>query len=1103
VTLTAGSGSVTTSFALQLNAVPTNPITPVFNAFSCTTANIMGGSTDSCTVFLNAPASGNTAVTLTSDNSAVSVPASVVIPAGATSAGFTALVSAVTSAQTVALTANALGTSQAFTLHLAAFTANLDLSNLDVTFGDVNVDGGVVTQPLILTSSGTAPVTISSISVTGPWFSVSGATFPLVLNPGQTVMLSIQFDPKSSGTSTGQLTLNTNSTTSSKKTIKLTGNAIPQIRQLSCVSSAITGSATDDCSVTLNAVAASNGLAIALASSMRAVTLPASVIVPAGATGQSFTASVSPVSTTQTAMLTASTSSSSKNYSLQLNAAAPTLAVSTTSLTFGNVSVNTPATQSLTLSSTGTSAVTVSAAAVTGAGFTVSGSTFPLTLNPGQTATLTAQFNPTTAGAMSGQLTLSSNSSTGTSSVISLSGTGVPVLTGLICVNGSMSGAGTDSCTVTLNAAAASGGFAVNLGSNNSAVTVPASVTVPAGFTSAVFAATATAVTTAQTAVLTASAGTAAQTFTIQLGSTVPTLGISSGSLAFGNVAVNSPTTQSLTLFSTGTASVTVSAASVVGTGFIVSGASFPLTLNPGQTATLTVQFNPTAAGSATGQLTLTSNSSSGTSSIISLSGTGVLVLSALTCTSGSMTGSGSDSCTVTLNAVAPAGGFAVNLSSNNSSATLPVTVTVPAGATTAGFTAAVSAVSTAQTATLTASAGSTSKNFALQLNPSQTLTISNANIAFGSLAVSTTATQSLTLSSTGSVAVTVSAVSVTGTGFTVSGATFPFTLNPGQTATITIQFSPTVAGAVNGQLTLTSNSSSGTSSTVSLSGTGVPVLSGLSCTSGTITGSGTDSCTVSLNTAAATGGFVVGLASNNSVVTVPASVTIPRGSASVAFTANVASVLTAQSATLTASVGGTAKTFVLQLNAGTSTLSINATSISFGNVSLNVPTTQSLTLTSTGTAPVTISAITVAGTGFTISASSLPITLNPNQSATLSVVFNPTASGAATGQLTIASNSSSGASAVISLTGTGVSYQVTLAWNAPVGSPVAVAGYSVFRANLGSSSYQLLNTSIVPQSTFIDSTVITGQSYNYMVESVDASGNASSPSNIASMVIP
>jgi N-acetylneuraminic acid mutarotase len=48
--------------------------------------------------------------------------------------------------------------------------------------------------------------------------------------------------------------------------------------------------------------------------------------------------------------------------------------------------------------------------------------------------------------------------------------------------------------------------------------------------------------------------------------------------------------------------------------------------LNPGQVATLTVQFDPAAAGPATGQLIIISNSSTGGTAVISLSGTGTSV---------------------------------------------------------------------------------------------------------------------------------------------------------------------------------------------------------------------------------------------------------------------------------------------------------------------------------------------------------------------------------------------------------------------------------------------------------------------------------------------
>ncbi len=71
---------------------------------------------------------------------------------------------------------------------------------------------------------------------------------------------------------------------------------------------------------------------------------------------------------------------------------------------FGNVSVGATINQSLTISNSGTAAVTISQVSASGSGFTISGVALPVTLNPGVSATFTAGFVPSATGDVSGSV---------------------------------------------------------------------------------------------------------------------------------------------------------------------------------------------------------------------------------------------------------------------------------------------------------------------------------------------------------------------------------------------------------------------------------------------------------------------------------------------------------------------------------------------------------------------------------------------------------------------------------------------------------------------------------------------------------------------------
>lgn len=281
--------------------------------------------------------------------------------------------------------------------------------------------------------------------------------------------------------------------------------------------------------------------------------------------------------------------------------------------------------------------------------------------------------------------------------------------------------------------------------------------------------------------------------------------------------------------------------------------------------------------------------------------------------------------------------------------------------------------------------------------------------------------------------------------------------------------------------------------------------VSAFACSSAFMTGSGSDPCTVTLITPAGSGGQAVSLASNNAAVTVPAMLMVPASASIVGFMASVLSVASAQAVALTASAGSVSRSFALQLHAAVPTLTISSASVAFGNVTVNTPTTLPVTLTSTGTAPVTINSGTLSGTGFTMTGATFPVTLNPDLAVTLDVQFDPAITGAASGQLTIRSNSSANGTAVISLNGTGetVPHEADLSWGAPSSSTDPVVGYNIYRSVGGSSAYQLLNSSAGTLTAYVDSTVQAGLIYDYYITSVDSSGVESAPSNQAAATIP
>jgi hypothetical protein len=130
------------------------------------------------------------------------------------------------------------------------------------------------------------------------------------------------------------------------------------------------------------------------------------------------------------------------------------LTANPTSVNFGNVNLGNTASSSVTLTNTGNSNLTISSVTVTGAGFSASGVTAGQILTPGQSATLNVAFAPTSAGSVTGSVSVASNA-TNSPTAIALSGTGTSAGATVNVQNYGATGNGTADDTVAINSAIA------------------------------------------------------------------------------------------------------------------------------------------------------------------------------------------------------------------------------------------------------------------------------------------------------------------------------------------------------------------------------------------------------------------------------------------------------------------------------------------------------------------------------------------------------------------------------------------------------------------------------------------------------------------------
>jgi Abnormal spindle-like microcephaly-assoc'd, ASPM-SPD-2-Hydin/Protein of unknown function (DUF1573) len=807
--------------------------------------------------------------------------------------------------------------------------------------------------------------------------------------------------------------------------------------------------------------------------------------------------------------------------------------LSPSSVNFGQVTVGKQATKSVSVSNTGSVGINITQLTLSNSHFSLTGMATPMALAIGQAGNFTVAVDPTAAGSLTGTLTAQGDGGSAPV-VVNLSATGVtsqPQLSlsqssisfGNVAVGSKgtsalvLNNTGTTSLTISLLTLTGAD-FAV------SGITTP--MTLSAGQSSQISVmfspASAGSVTgslsitnsdSTNPTVTVALSGTGSSTATGQLSANPATL-------SFGTMATGTSTSKPLILTNTGTAAVNISAVSAIGAGLTVSGVATPATLNPSESATVNATFAPSAAGTITGSISIVSNA--GNSPLtIPVTGTGAqpgLSISPASFNFGSVVDGQTKSQTITVTNTGTGALTIADLAVTGnvySASGLATPTTVVAGGTATFSVLFAPTTAGNQTGTVSIASNAPNSPNVLSLSgtgtaASVTLSSSPSSVSFSAINAGSSSSKTVTITNSGNTSLTISQISVNARDFAVSGMTVPVILAAGQNAAMSVTFSPTVAENITGNITVAS--SQGSSAVIPVSGTGVQAgltITPASASFGNVTvGSPSTQSIQLLNTGTGTLTVtqvsVTGSGFSTGTLSLPLNVNAGQSAnLSVKFLPTSAA---ASSGSITIVSNAPNSPAVVALNgtgiAATQLLSFSATSLSFGNVNTGSSSTQSVTLTNSGNASVTVSQITESGAGFTLGGVGTPVTLSAGQALTFSVLFSPSAAGTASGTVSVTSTAS-GSPTSISLTGTGVqstTHSVTLSW---VASTSTVSGYNIYRSTTSGSGYAKINSGLVASVTYDDTTVQSGTTYYYVVTAVDSSGDESADSNQATAVVP
>lgn len=722
----------------------------------------------------------------------------------------------------------------------------------------------------------------------------------------------------------------------------------------------------------------------------------------------------------------------------------PAVSLSATSLAFGNQESGTLSTaQLLTITNSGSADLVLSSVAATGEFGFSNGSPActgpsPVTIPAGSNCSIGVHFAPLGAGAETGTIQVTHNAS-GSPHVVTLGGTGTQAMASIspspgafgsvpVGTTATLALTVTNTGTAPLDVASAviSGAPFAIAGDN-------CGQSVPPGSTCQINATFSPGAAGAQSGSMTVTSDASNSPTVVSLTGTgtAPGVSLAPSPVAFGNVPVGGSASRTLTLQNTGTAPLAINGISVTGS-FFSRTTSCGTSLAAGASCPIVVGYSPGAAGSHTGELSVSTNA--GPSPVVApLSGTGVVpsvLLSATSLSFGNQTlntPSASQSVTVTNNGGADLMITSITVSGDFGFSGCPTPITLVAGAScTLGVTFLPTGVGPRTGGIAIASnAGGSPHGISLSGNgtpaPMPAIALTPASASF-SAQVGQAASQSFALSNTGNANLAISGIAIgapqaaaaKAVSFTQSN-NCPASLAPSAACNIVVTYAPTAPGSESAELQVFSNAVP-SPKTAALSGTAtagaavslspaavafppqfVGTRSGVQ--SVTLANAGTGPLNLTLVASAGDFGYsgcgypmtlAPGASCSFDITFRPLSEGAHAGS--IAITSN------APGSPHAIALSGTGVSLLApQIN-------LSPSSLGFGTVRNGRSATLTMRLGNSGAAPLAISSIGGGGAFFS-AGHNCPPSLPVGGACDITVTYAPTATGAHSGQVVIHSN--------------------------------------------------------------------------------------------------